>query len=233
MDAQKKTPLPVAAEQEGNDKNSLAHTNIVPQPGQSVKERKRPKKWTDFHTERLQNMSLGEFTLQEIADSMGFNVSTISRHLQEMRTREAPGLTPEEEKQLRSLVNSGWNVKQLARKLGYSESTIQKHLPAAKAKLKEQYGDPPRGDIKQGQDRERDEKKSSPAPLERIAIPVAADSGLLAPGGPLLDVLEDQITVITDNYCGTIDSLCAGPTGLEIHWHDDTQKGATHYQSGT
>ncbi len=60
-----------------------------------------------------------------------------------------------------------------------------------------------------------------------------SDPGLLAPGMPLLEVLDNQIDIITDNYCGTIDSLCAGPTGLEIHWHDDTQKGATHYQSGT
>lgn len=52
-----------------------------------------------------------------------------------------------------------------------------------------------------------------------------SDSGLLAPGEPLLDVLDNQIAIITDNYCGTIDSLCADSTGLEIRWHDDTQKG--------
>lgn len=56
-------------------------------------------------------------------------------------------------------------------------------------------------------------------------IPAAADSGLLAPGGPLLDVLDNQIDIITDNYCGTIDSLCADSTGLEIRWHDDNQRG--------
>lgn len=178
MEAQKKTPLPVAAEQEGNDKNSLAHTDIVPQPGQSVKGRKDRKPWT-----------------------------------------------PEAEKRLLPLVLSGWNAKQIARKLGYSESTIQKHIPAAKAKLKEQYGAPPLGDVKQGQDRASDEKKPAPAPLEKIVIPAAADSGLLAPGGPLLDVLDNQIDIITDNYCGTIDSLCADSTGLEIHWHDNNQKG--------
>ena len=54
---------------------------------------------------------------------------------------------------------------------------------------------------------------------------VTSDPGLLAPGMPMLDVLEDQIAIITDNYCGTIDSLCADSTGLEIRWHDDTQKG--------
>ena len=43
MDAQKKTPLPVAAGQEGNT-SSLADT-IVPQPDQSVKERKDRKPW--------------------------------------------------------------------------------------------------------------------------------------------------------------------------------------------
>ncbi len=52
-----------------------------------------------------------------------------------------------------------------------------------------------------------------------------SDPGLLAPGMPLLEVLDNQIDIITDNYCGTIDSLCADSTGLEIHWHDDTQKG--------
>lgn len=176
MDAQKKTPLPVAAGQEGKDQNSLSHTDIVPQPGQSVKDRKDRKPWTE-----------------------------------------------EAENRLRGLVNSGWNVKQIARKLGYSESTIQKHIPAAKAKLKEQYGEPPLGNVKQGQDREKDEKK--PTPPEKIVIPVAADTGLLAPGMPMLGVLEDQIAVITDNYCGTIDSLCADSTGLEIRWHDDNQRG--------
>lgn len=176
MEAQKKTPLPVAAEQEGNDKNSLAHTSIVPQPGQSVKERKDRKPWTE-----------------------------------------------ETEKRLLPLVLSGWNTKQIAKKMGYSESTIQKHLPAAKAKLKEQYGEPPFGNIKQALDRERDEKK--PAPLEKTVASVTSDPGLLAPGMPMLDVLEDQIAIITDNYCGTIDSLCADSTGLEIRWHDDTQKG--------
>lgn len=175
-DAQKKTPLPVAAEQEGNT-SSLADT-IVPQPGQSVKDRKDRKPWTE-----------------------------------------------DAENRLRGLVNSGWNAKQIAQKLGYAESTIQKHLPAAKAKLKEQYGAPPLGDVKQGQDRASDEKKPAPAPLEKIVIPAAADSGLLAPGGPLLDVLDNQIDIITDNYCGTIDSLCADSTGLEIRWHDDHQKG--------
>ena len=178
MEAQKKTPLPVAAEQEGNYKNSLAHTSIVPQPGQSVKERKDRKPWTE-----------------------------------------------EAENRLRLLVLSGWNTKKIAKKLGYSESTIQKHIHAARAKLKEQYGAPPLGDVKQGQDRASDEKKPAPAPLEKIVIPAAADSGLLAPGEPLLDVLEDQIAIITDNYCGTIDSLCADSTGLEIRWHDDNQKG--------
>lgn len=176
MDAQKKTPLPVAAEQEGNT-SSLAAI-IVPQSGQSVKERKDRKPWTE-----------------------------------------------EAENRLRLLVLSGWNTKLIARKLGYSESTIQKHIPAAKAKLKEQYGAPPLGDVKRGQDRASDEKKPAPAPLEKIVIPAAADTGLLAPGMPLLEVLENQIAVITDNYCGTIDSLCADSTGLEIRWHDDTQKG--------
>lgn len=52
-----------------------------------------------------------------------------------------------------------------------------------------------------------------------------SDPGLLAPGMPLLEVLDNQIDIITDNYCGTIDSLCADSTGLEIRWHDDTQKG--------
>ena len=103
MDAQKKTPLPVAAEQEGKDQNSLSHTDIVPQPSQSVKERKDRKPWDE-----------------------------------------------EAENRLRQLVNSGWNAKQIARKLGYSESTIQKHIPAAKAKLKETYGEPPLGNVKQG-----------------------------------------------------------------------------------
>lgn len=175
-DAQKKTPLPVAAEQEGNTSGLTG--SIVPQSGQSVKERKDRKPWDE-----------------------------------------------EAENRLRQLVLSDWNAKQIAKKLGYSESTIQKHLPAAKAKLKEQYGAPPLGDVKQGQDRASDEKKPAPAPLEKIVIPAAADSGLLAPGGPLLDVLDNQIDIITDNYCGTIDSLCADPTGLEIRWHDDTQKG--------
>lgn len=177
MDAQKKTPLPVAAEQEGNT-SSLADT-IVPQPGQSVKERKDRKPWDE-----------------------------------------------EAENRLRQLVLSGWNAKQIARKLGYSESTIQKHIPAAKAKLKEQYGEPPLGNLKQALDRERDEKKPSPAPLEKIhPSDKTSDPGLLAPGGPLLDVLDNQIDIITDNYCGTIDSLCADPTGLEIRWHDDNQRG--------
>lgn len=178
MEAQKKTPLPVAAEQEGKDQNSLAHTSIVPQPGQSVKERKDRKPWTE-----------------------------------------------EAENRLRLLVLSGWNTKKIARKLGYAESTVKKHIPAAKAKLKEQYGAPPLGDVKQGQDRASDEKKPAPAPLEKIVIPAAADPGLLAPGEPLLDVLDNQIDIITDNYCGTIDSLCADPTGLEIRWHDDNQRG--------
>ena len=177
MDAQKKTPLPVAAEQEGNT-SSLADT-IVPQPGQSVKERKDRKPWDE-----------------------------------------------EAENRLRQLVLSGWNAKQIARKLGYSESTIQKHIPAAKAKLKEQYGEPPLGNLKQALDREKDEKKPSPAPLEKIhPSDKVSDPGLLAPGIPMLDVLEDQIAVITDNYCGTIDSLCADSTGLEIRWHDDNQRG--------
>lgn len=139
MEAQKKTPLPVAAEQEGQDQNSLSHTDIVPQPGQSVKERKDRKPWTE-----------------------------------------------ETEKRLLPLVLSGWSTKQIAKKLGYAESTIQKHIPAAKAKLKEQYGDPPLGNIKQALDRERDEKK--PAPLEKLVIPVTADSGLLAPGKPLMAI---------------------------------------------
>lgn len=176
MSEQKKTPLPVAAEQEGNT-SSLADT-IVPQPGQSVKERKDRKPWDE-----------------------------------------------EAENRLRHLVLSGWNAKQIAKKLGYSESTIQKHLPAAKAKLKEQYGEPPLGNVKQGQDREKDEKKPAPAPLEKTVASVTSDPGLLAPGMPMLDVLEDQIAVITDNYCGTIDSLCADSNGLEIHWHDNNQKG--------
>ena len=179
MEAQKKTPLPVVAGQEGKDQNSLSHTDIVPQPGQSVKERKDRKPWTE-----------------------------------------------EAENRLRGLVNSGWNVKQIAKKLGYSESTIQKHIPAARAKLKEQYGDPPLGNVKQGQDREKDEKKPSPAPLEKIhPRDKVSDPGLLAPGMPMLEVLDNQIDIITDNYCGTIDSLCADSTGLEIRWHDDTQKG--------
>ena len=173
-DAQKKTPLPVAAGQEGNT-SSLADT-IVPQPSQSVKERKDRKPWDE-----------------------------------------------EAENRLRQLVLSGWNAKQIAKKLGYSESTIQKHIPAAKAKLKEQYGEPPLGNLKQALDRERDEKK--PAPLEKTVASVTSDPGLLAPGMPMLDVLEDQIAIISDNYCGTIDSLCADPTGLEIRWHDDNQRG--------
>lgn len=52
-----------------------------------------------------------------------------------------------------------------------------------------------------------------------------SDPGLLAPGMPMLEVLDNQIDIITDNYCGTIDSLCADPTGLEIRWHDETQRG--------
>ena len=176
MDAQKKTPLPVAAGQEGKDQNSLSHTDIVPQPGQSVKDRKDRKPWTE-----------------------------------------------EAENRLRGLVNSGWNVKQIARKLGYAESTVKKHIPAAKAKLKEQYGEPPLGNLKQALDRERDEKK--PAPLEKTVASVTSDPGLRAPGMPMLDVLEDQIAIISDNYCGTIDSLCADSTGLEIRWHDDNQRG--------
>lgn len=179
MEAQKKTPLPVAAEQEGKDQNSLAHTSIVPQPSQSVKERKDRKPWDE-----------------------------------------------EAENRLRQLVNSGWNAKQIARKLGYSESTIQKHIPAAKAKLKEQYGEPPLGNLKQALDRERDEKKPSTAPLEKIHPNVkVSDPGLLASGMPMLEVLDNQIDIITDNYCGTIDSLCADSTGLEIRWHDDNQRG--------
>lgn len=222
-DAQKKTPLPVAAEQEGKEDKTVYHTDIVPQEAQSVKQRKSQKKWTDFHTERLKNLSLGDFTIQEIADTMGFNRATISRHLQEMKSNNVPGLPPYEEKRLLGLVNSGWSVQQISRKLGYAESTIQKYIPAAKAQLKEKYGAPPLGDVKQREDRERDERK--PAQPEKIVIPAAADSSLLAPGMPLLDVLECQISVITDNYCGTIDSLCADPAGLEIRWHDDTQKG--------
>lgn len=176
-DAQKKTPLPVAAEQEGNT-SSLA-TASVPELSQSVKDRKDRKPWTE-----------------------------------------------EAENRLRGLVNNGWNVKQIARKLGYSESTIQKHIPAAKAKLKEQYGEPPLGNLKQALDRERDEKKPSPAPPEKIhPNNKVSDPGLLAPGTPMLEVLDNQIDIITDNYCGTIDSLCADSTGLEIHWHDDNQKG--------
>lgn len=174
MDAQKKTPLPVAAEQEG-DTSSLA-PNIVNQPSQSVKDRKDRKPWTE-----------------------------------------------EAENRLRLLVLSGWNTKRIAKELGYAEITIQKHIPAAKAKLKEQYGEPPLGNIKQALDRERDEKK--PAPLEKTVASVTSDPGLLAPGMPMLEVLDNQIDIITDNYCGTIDSLCADPTGLEIRWHDDTQKG--------
>lgn len=177
MDAQKKTPLPVAAEQEG-DTSSLA-PNIVNQPSQSVKERKDRKPWTE-----------------------------------------------EAENRLQLLVLSGWNTKQIAKKLGYGESTIQKHLPAAKAKLKETYGEPPLGNLKQALDRERDEKKPSTAPLEKIHPNVkVSDPGLLAPGMPMLEVLDNQIDIITDNYCGTIDSLCADPTGLEIRWHDDNQRG--------
>ena len=179
MDAQKKTPLPVAAGQEGKDQNSLVHTSIVPQLGQSGKDRKDRKPWTE-----------------------------------------------EAENRLRGLVNSGWNVKQIARKLGYAESTVKKHIPAAKAKLKETYGEPPLGNRKQALDRERDEKKPSPAPLEKIhPSDKVSDPGLLAPGMRLLDVLDNQIDIITDNYCGTIDSLCADSTGLEIRWHDDHQKG--------
>ena len=179
MDAQKKTPLPVAAEQEGQDQNSLSHTNIVPQPSQSVKERKYRKPWDE-----------------------------------------------EAENRLRQLVLSGQNAKQIAKKLGYGESTIQKHLPAAKAKLKETYGEPPLGNRKQALDRERDEKKPSPAPLEKIhPNNKVSDPGLLAPGMPMLEVLDNQIDIITDNYCGTIDSLCADSTGLEIRWHDDNQRG--------
>ena len=102
---------------------------------------------------------------------------------------------------------------------------MKKHIPAAKARLQETYGDPPLGDIKQGQDREKDEAKPSPAPLEKTVVSVTSDPGLLAPGMPLQDVLEDQIAVITDNYCGTIDSLCADSAGLEIRWHDDNQRG--------
>lgn len=175
-EAQKKTPLPVAAGQEGNTSGLTG--SIVPQSGQSVKERKDRKPWDE-----------------------------------------------EAENRLRSLVNSGWNAKQIAKKLGYSESTIKNHIPAARAKLKEQYGDPPLGNVKQALDREKDEKKPSPAPLEKIVVPVAADSGLLAPGMPMLEVLDNQIDIITDNYCGTIDSLCADSTGLEIRWHDDNQRG--------
>ena len=178
-DAQKKTPLPVAAGQEGKDQNSLSHTDIVPQPGQSVKDRKDRKPWTE-----------------------------------------------DAENRLRGLVNSGWNAKQIAKKLGYAESTIQKHIPAAKAKLKEQYGEPPLGNLKQALDRERDEKKPSTAPLEKIhPSDKVSDPGLLAPGRPMLEVLDNQIDIITDNYCGTIDSLCADSTGLEIRWHDDNQRG--------
>lgn len=176
MEAQKKTPLPVAAEQEGNDKNSLSHIDIVPQPSQSVKERKDRKPWTE-----------------------------------------------EAENRLRGLVNSGWNVKQIARKLGYAESTVKKHIPAAKAKLKETYGEPPLGNVKQSLDRDRDEKK--PTPPEKTVVSVTSDPGLLAPGMPMLEVLDNQIDIITDNYCGTIDSLCADSTGLEIRWHDDNQRG--------
>lgn len=179
MEAQKKTPLPVAAEQEGKDQNSLAHTSIVPQPGQSVKDRKDRKPWTE-----------------------------------------------EAENRLRRLVLSGWNTKQIAKKLGYAESTIKKHIPAAKARLQETYGEPPLGDVKQQEDRERDEKKPSPAPLEKIhPSDKVSDPGLLAPGMPMLEVLDNQIDIITDNYCGTIDSLCADSTGLEIRWHDDNQRG--------
>ena len=177
MEAQKKRPpLPVSAGQEGQDQNSLSHIDIVPQPSQSVKDRKDRKPWTE-----------------------------------------------EAENRLRSLVNSGWNAKQIAKKLGYSESTIQKHIPAARAKLKEQYDEPPLGNIKQALDRERDEKK--PAPLEKTVASVTSDPGLLAPGMPMLEVLDNQIDIITDNYCGTIDSLCADSTGLEIRWHDDNQRG--------
>ena len=223
MPEQKKTPLPVAAEQEGNT-SSLA-TASVPELSQSVKERKHPKRWNDIHTEKLKNLILGDLTIQEIADTMGFSRGTVSRHLQEMKSNDVPSLPPEEEKRLIGLVNSGWNSKQIARKLGYGESTIQKYIPAAKAQLKEKYGAPPLGDIKQGQDRASDEKKPAPAPLEKIVIPVAADSGLLAPGMPMLEVLDNQIDIITDNYCGTIDSLCADSAGLEIRWHDDNQRG--------
>lgn len=120
-------------------------------------------------------------------------------------------------------MNSGWNAKQIAKKLGYSESTIQKHIPAAKAKLKETYGEPPLGNVKQALDRDRDEKK--PTPPEKTVVSVTSDPGLLAPGMPMLEVLDNQIDIITDNYCGTIDSLCADSTGLEIRWHDDNQRG--------
>ena len=164
-DAQKKTPLPVAAGQEGNT-SSLADT-IVPQPSQSVKERKDRKPWDE-----------------------------------------------EAENRLRLLVNSGWNAKQIARKLGYSESTIQKHIPAAKAKLKEQYGEPPLGNLKQALDRERDEKKPSTAPLEKIVVPVAADSGLLAPGKPLMKTFDTLKEMVTYSLCCDIQDCCADQQGV-------------------
>lgn len=167
MEAQKKTPLPVVAGQEGKDQNSLSHTDIVPQPSQSVKERKDRKPWTE-----------------------------------------------EAENRLRGLVNSGWNAKQIAKKLGYAESTVKKHIPAAKAKLKEQYGDPPLGDIKQALDRERDEKKLSPAPLEKIVIPVAADSGLLAPGKPLMKTFDTLKAMVTYSLGCDIQDCCADRQGV-------------------
>lgn len=209
-DAQKKTPLPVAAEQEGNT-SSLA-TASVPELSQSVKERKHPKRWNDIHTEKLKNLSLGDFTIQEIADTMGFSRATISRHLQEMKSNDVPVLLPEEKNKLRSLVVSGWSVQQIARKLGYAESTIQKYIPAAKAQLKEKCGAPPLGDVKQREDRERDEKK--PAQPEKIVIPVAADFGLLAPGKPLMKTFDALKAMATYHLCCDIQDCCADRQGV-------------------
>lgn len=162
MEAQKKTPLPAAAEQEGKGKNSLSHTDIVPQTAPSVKDRKDRKPWTT-----------------------------------------------EAEARLRGLVNSGWSAKQIARKLGYSESTIQKHIPAAKAKLKELYGEPPLGDIKQALDRERDEKKPALATVVNCT-----DTGLLAPGKPLMKTFDTLKAMVTYSLCCDIQDFCANQQGV-------------------
>lgn len=209
-DAQKKTPLPVAAEQEGNT-SSLA-TASVPELSQSVKQRKSQKKWTDFHTEKLKNLSLGDFTIQEIADTMGFSRATISRHLQEMKSNDVPVLLPEEKNKLRSLVVIGWSVRQIARKLGRSENAVKKYIPEIEAQLKEKYGAPPLGDVKQREDRERDEKK--PAQPEKIVIPVAADFGLLAPGKPLMKTFDALKAMVTYHLCCDIQDCCADRQGV-------------------